>query len=216
MFLSLRVSLSALLIAAIVGLPFGALLSFWRFPLKGFVVSSMNTLMGLPPVVVGLAVYLVLSRSGPLGFLSLLYTPKAMIAAQSVLALPIIISLSHAAINGVNANLRELCLTLGASRFQLFITILMEARYAVVAALVAAFGRLIAEVGAIMIVGGNIQGHTRVMTSAIVLETNKGNFELALAIGIILLLVSFLINLCFYFIQRHGGESTGGYIHKVR
>ena len=202
--LSLRVSGTALLAATLIGLPFSALLGFKKFPLRGFVISMLNTLMGLPPVVVGLFVYLLLSRSGPLGFLSLLYTPAAMIIAQTILAFPIVTSLSHSAIVSVDPIIKQASVTLGATPFQASLNIVSEARYGIITAVMAGFGRVMAEVGAILIVGGNIAGYTRVMTTTIALETDKGNFELALALGIILLAISLLIYSSLRYIQRKG------------
>ena len=202
--LSLKVSGTALLAATLIGLPFSALLGFKEFPLRGFVISMLNTLMGLPPVVVGLFLYLLLSRSGPLGFLSLLYTPSAMIIAQTILAFPIVTSLSHSAIVSVDPIIRQASITLGATPFQASLNIVKEARYGIITAAMAGFGRVMAEVGAILIVGGNIAGFTRVMTTTIALETDKGNFELALALGIILLLISLLIYSALQYIQRKG------------
>ncbi len=205
-FLSLRVSGLALLIASALGLPLGALIALRRFPLRGTVISLMNTFMGLPPVVVGLFLYLILSRSGPLGFMGLLYTPWAMVVAQSILAFPIVLSLSHSAIEGVPPLIRQALRTLGATEFQTTVAIVREARYGIMAAVIAAFGRVMAEVGAILVVGGNIAGLTRVMTTTIALETDKGDFELALALGIILLAVSMLVNSALYLIQRKGSR----------
>jgi tungstate transport system permease protein len=205
-FLSLRVSGLALLIAVVLGLPLGALIALRRFPLRGTAISLMNTFMGLPPVVVGLFLYLILSRSGPLGFMGLLYTPWAMVVAQSILAFPIVLSLSHSAIEGVPPIIRQALRTLGATPFQATVAIVREARYGIMAAVIAAFGRVMAEVGAILVVGGNIAGSTRVMTTTIALETDKGDFELALALGIILLAISMLINSALYLIQRKGSR----------
>jgi len=202
--LSLRVSGTALLAATLIGLPFSALLGFKKFPLRGFVISMLNTLMGLPPVVVGLFVYLLLSRSGPFGFLSLLYTPSSMIIAQTILAFPIVTSLSHSAIVSVDPIIKQASVTLGATPFQASLNIVSEARYGIITAVMAGFGRVMAEVGAILIVGGNIAGYTRVMTTTIALETDKGNFELALALGIILLAISLLIYSSLRYIQRKG------------
>ncbi|MDH4233010.1 MAG: ABC transporter permease, partial [Nitrospirota bacterium] len=155
-------------------------------------------------VVVGLFVYLLLSRSGPLGFLALLYTPAAMIIAQTILAFPIVTSLSHSAIVSVDPIIRQASMTLGATPFQISLNVISEARYGIMSAVMAAFGRVMAEVGAILIVGGNIAGYTRVMTTTIALETDKGNFELALALGIILLSISLLINAALHSVQRKG------------
>lgn len=202
--LSIKVSGTALVVATILGLPLSAFLAFKKFPLKGLMISILNTFMGLPPVVVGLFVYLLLSRSGPLGFLALLYTPTAMIVAQSILAFPIVTSLSHSAIITVDPIIKQASTTLGATPFQASLTIVREARYGIMSAIIAAFGRVMAEVGAILIVGGNIAGFTRVMTTTIALETDKGNFELALALGTILLSISLLINLALHFVQKRG------------
>jgi tungstate transport system permease protein len=165
--------------------------------------------MGLPPVVVGLLVYLLLSRSGPLGFLALLYSPSAMIIAQSILAFPIVAALSHSAIVGVNPVITQASLTLGATPYQVSMTIIREARYGIMSGIIAAFGRVMAEVGAILIVGGNIAGFTRVMTTTIALETDKGNFELALALGIILLTISLVINSAVHIVQQKGATGAG-------
>ena len=203
-FLSLKVSGTALAVATLIGLPLSALLGFKKFPLKGLSVSILNTFMGLPPVVVGLFVYLLLSRSGPFGFMALLYTPIAMIIAQTILAFPIVTSLSHSAIISVDPIIKQASMTLGATPFQVALTIIREARYGIMSAIIAAFGRVMAEVGAILIVGGNIAGFTRVMTTTIALETDKGNFELALALGMILLSISLGINSALHLIQKKG------------
>lgn len=203
-FLSLRVSGTALLIVSIIGLPMSALVSLKKFPAKGLFISVMNTLMGLPPVVVGLFVYIMLSRSGPIGFMGLLYTPSAMIIAQTILAFPIVVSLCHSAIVSVDPITKQASMTLGATPLQTSVTIIKEARYGIMSGMIAAFGRVMAEVGAILIVGGNIAGYTRVMTTTIALETDKGNFELAIALGIILLTISLAINSALHFIQRKG------------
>ncbi|MGO9952226.1 MAG: ABC transporter permease [Dissulfurispiraceae bacterium] len=206
--LSIKVSGGALLIATITGLPLGALLGLKKFPLRGFLVTILNTFMGLPPVVVGLFLYLLLSRSGPLGFMSLLYTQSAMIVAQSILAFPIVAAISHSAIAGVDPLLRQTAITLGATPYQVSLAIVREARYGIMSGVVAALGRVMAEVGAILIVGGNIAGYTRVMTTTIALETDKGNFELALALGIILLWISLMINTLLHLIQKRGMVGT--------
>ncbi|MDA8077533.1 MAG: ABC transporter permease [Nitrospiraceae bacterium] len=203
-FLSLKVSGSALVIATLIGLPLAALMGFRKFPLKGVFVSLLNTFMGLPPVVAGLLIYLFLSRSGPLGFMGLLYTPSAMIIAQSILAFPIIVSLSYAAIVGVDPIISQASRSLGAAQSQVSLTIMKEARFGIMSGIIAAFGRVMAEVGAILIVGGNIAGYTRVMTTTIALETDKGDFELALALGIILLSISLGINFLLHLVQRKG------------
>jgi tungstate transport system permease protein len=202
--LSLKVSGLALVIATVLGLPFGALLGLKRFPGRDLAISTANTFMGLPPVVVGLFVYLLLSRKGPLGFLGLLYSPSAMIIAQTILATPIVIALCQSAIVNVDPLIRQAARTLGATPRQVTVTIIAEARYGILSAIIAAFGRVMAEVGAILIVGGNIAGYTRVMTTTIALETDKGNFELALALGIILLTISFSINFILHVVQKKG------------
>ncbi|MEW6214944.1 MAG: ABC transporter permease [Nitrospirota bacterium] len=202
--LSLKVSGLALVIATVIGIPVGAFLGLKRFIGRGLIISLLNTFMGLPPVVVGLFLYLILSRSGPFGFLSLLYTPSAMVIAQSILAFPIVSALSYSAIVKVAPLVKQASMTLGSTPFQVTITIVKEARYGVMSGVIAAFGRVMAEVGAILIVGGNIAGYTRVMTTTIALETDKGNFELALALGIILLTLSLIINMGLYLIQRKG------------
>lgn len=200
--LSLEISSIALCLAVLTGVPLGAVLGLKRLPAKDVLISLLNTFMGLPPVVVGLFLYLLLSRSGPLGFLGLLYSPAAMITAQTILAFPIVASLSHSAIVSVDPIIRQAATTLGASQLQVTKTVILEARYGILSGIIAAFGRVMAEVGAILIVGGNIAGLTRVMTTAIALETDKGNFELALALGIILLVLSLLINFLLHYIQK--------------
>ncbi len=207
-FLSLKISGTALVIATLLGLPLGAMLGLKRFPGRDLTISAVNTLMGLPPVVVGLFVYLFLSRKGTLGFLGLLYSPSAMIIAQTILAVPIVTALCHSAIVNVDPLLRLASRTLGATPRQETLAIIHEARYGIISAIVAAFGRVMAEVGAILIVGGNIAGYTRVMTTTIALETDKGNFELALALGIILLALSFMVNAVLHSIQRKGMVSS--------
>ncbi len=207
--LSLKVSGIAIAAATLFALPLSALLGIRKFPLRGFIVSVLNTCMGLPPVVAGLFVYLLLSRSGPLGFMSLLYTPSAMIIAQTILAFPIVASLSHAAIVSVDPAIKQAAKTLGATPLQASLTVINEARYGIVSSVIAGFGRVTAEVGAILIVGGNIAGYTRVMTTTIALETDKGNFEMALALGLILLLISLLVNLLLHNIQKKGIKGAG-------
>jgi tungstate transport system permease protein len=203
-FLSLKVSGFALILATMFGLPLGALTGLKKFRGRGTLITLLNTFMGLPPVVVGLFLYLILSRQGPFGFMALLYSPSAMIIAQTILAFPIVAALSHTAIIKVDPILKQAAVTLGATRSQITLTIIREARYGIMSAVIAAFGRVMAEVGAILIVGGNIAGYTRVMTTTIALETDKGNFELALALGIILLIISSVINMTLYLIQRKG------------
>jgi tungstate transport system permease protein len=207
-FLSLKVSGLALVIATLLGLPLGAVLGLKRFPGRDLAISITNTLMGLPPVVVGLIVYLVLSRRGPLGFMGLLYSPTAMIVAQTILALPIVTALCHSAIRNVDPLIRLAARTLGATPRQETLAVIHEARYGILSAIIAAFGRVMAEVGSILIVGGNIAGYTRVMTTTIALETDKGNFELALALGVILLAISFTINAALHQAQKRGAAKT--------
>ncbi len=207
--LSLQVSGSALVIATLLGLPLGAALAWRRVPLRGLVISLLNTGMGLPPVVAGLFLYLFLSRSGPLGSLGLLYTPTAMVIVQAILACPIVASLSHAAIVRVDPVIRQAAITLGATPLQEVLTVIREARYGIMAGVMAGLGRVMAEVGAVIIVGGNIAGYTRVMTTTIALETDKGNFELAIALGLILLLISLAVNLGLRFLQRLGRIRAG-------
>jgi len=206
--LSLEVSGIALLIASTFGIPAGSILGLKKFRGRGFVISLSNTFMGLPPVVVGLFVYLLLSRRGPLGFMALLYNPSAMITAQTILVFPIVTSLCHSAVVTVDPIIRQAALTLGATPFQAALTVIKEARYGILSGVIAGLGRAMGEVGAILIVGGNIAGYTRVMTTTIALETDKGNFELALALGIILLIISLLINIALHLIQRKGMVRT--------
>ncbi len=200
--LSLRISLSAVFLATVAGVLTAALLAFRRFPFRGAIVSVLNTFMGLPPVVVGLVLYLILSRSGPLGFLGLLYTPTAMFIAQAVLAYPIVAAMSYSAIRSVRPEIRLAALGLGATGFQASLAVVRDARYGIVSSVMAGLGRVMAEVGAVLIVGGNIAGYTRVMTTTIALEYDKGDFSLALALGIILLLISLCINSVMYLFQR--------------
>ena len=192
--LSWRVSITAVLLAAIVGLPLGALLAVTRFPGRQFVIVIVNALMGLPPVVVGLILYLMLSRSGPLGVFELLYTPTAMIIAQAVLVTPIIAALTRQLLENLDAEYSEQLRSFGVSRVASVPTLLWDGRYGLVTALLAGFGRAIAEIGAVIIVGGNINHVTRVMTTTIALETSRGNLELALALGAILVLLAILVN----------------------
>lgn len=192
-FLSLQVSLTAVFIASLVGLPLGASLALYRFYGRGFIVALLNAFMGLPPVVVGLVVYLILSRSGPLGVLGLLFTPTAMIIAQVCLITPIVAALSRQTILDANDEYHDQLRALGAKSLRMMKTLLWETRFSLLTCVVAGFGRAIAEVGAVLIVGGNINHSTRVMTTAIALETRKGNVELALALGMILIVLSLLV-----------------------
>jgi tungstate transport system permease protein len=201
---SFEISGLALLIATILGLPVGAVLGLKRFPLRGLAISTLNALMGLPPVVAGLFIYIILSRSGPMGFMGLLYSPAAMIIVQTILAFPIVAALSHSAVVGVGPEIRLAAKTLGATPLQSTMAVIREARYGIMSAVIAGFGRVMAEVGAILIVGGNIAGYTRVMTTTIALETDKGDFALALALGIVLLSISIAINIALHLVQKRG------------
>lgn len=192
--LSLQVSLTAVFFAALVGIPLGALLAIKKFWGRPVLIVLVNALMGLPPVVVGLCVYLMLSKSGPLGILGLLYTPTAMIIAQTLLIAPIIAALSRTILKTLYEEYRDQFASFRLSQFQTVNTLLWEARFMLLTALLAGFGRAIAEVGAVMIVGGNISHYTRVMTTSIALETSKGNLSLALALGVILILLAILVN----------------------
>ncbi len=210
--LSLQVSGIALVFSTLVGIPLGALLGLTRFVGRRLVISLLYTGMGFPPVVIGLLVYLILSRNGPLGqiegdMIPRLFTPAAMIAAQAIISFPLVAGFTMAAVMGVDPQLRLQTLALGATPLQAAWTILMEARIGVVVSIVAGFGSIISEVGAVMLVGGNIEHRTRVLTTAIVLETRKGNFDLAMAIGIILLALSFITNVLMLSLQgRTAGE----------
>jgi len=192
--LSLKVSLSAVLIAGLLGLPFGAFLAVARFRGRGALIVLVNSLMGLPPVVVGLAVYLMLSASGPFGVMQLLYTPTAMIIAQVVLVLPIVTALSRQVVEELYGEYREHLTSLGVEGVRAIPTLLWDGRFGLVTALLAGVGRAIAEVGAVMIVGGNINHVTRVMTTTIALETSKGDLGMALALGVILIALAISIN----------------------
>jgi len=192
--LSLRVSLSAVLIASLIGLPLGAALAVFRFPGRRAVIVAVNSLMGLPPVVVGLVLYLMLSRSGPFGVFGLLFTPTAMIIAQSILLTPLIAALARQLVEDMWAEYEEQLRSLGAGPGRALRTLLWDGRFSLLTAVLAGFGRAIAEVGAVMIVGGNIDKVTRVMTTAIALETSKGDLALALGLGIILIALALAIN----------------------
>jgi len=200
--LSLRISATATLLALASGIPLGTALALSRFTGRGFLISLVNTGMGLPPVVVGRFVTIVLWRSGVLGFLELLYTPTAMVLAQLVIAAPIVIGLTLAAIQQIPDKFRLQLLALGASRPQMVWTLLKEARLPMLAAVMAGFGAVISEVGASLMVGGNIKGSTRVLTTATVLETSKGNFDIAIALSLILLVLMFLVNWALTWIQQ--------------
>jgi len=192
--LSLEVSLSAVGMAALLGLPLGAAIAVGRFPGRKTLIVLLNAMMGLPPVVVGLAIYLLLSRAGPLGSLGLLFTPPAMVVAQTVLILPIIAALSRQAVEDAWTEYAEQLRSLGAHGFGAAMTVLWDIRFSLLTVVLAGLGRASAEVGAVMIVGGNIDGVTRVMTTAIALETSKGDLPLALALGLILLAIVLAVN----------------------
>ena len=192
--LSLRVSLSALLVAALIGLPLGALLAVARFPGRGAILAVLNALMGLPPVVAGLLIYLLLSRSGPLGRFGLLFTPGAMVVAQTLLITPILAALSRQVLEGLWDEYAEQLRSFGAGPARAVPTLLWDGRLALLTVLLAGFGRASAEVGAVMIVGGNVEGFTRVMTTAIALETSAGNLPLALALGMVLMAIVLIVN----------------------
>ena len=200
--LSLRISATATLLALAVGIPAGTLLALARFPGRALVISLVNTGMVLPPVVVGLIVTIVLWRNGLLGALELLYTPTAMVLAQLVIAAPIVTGLTLAAVQQIPDRFRLQLLALGASRVQMTWVLIKEARLPMLAALMAGFGGVISEVGASMMVGGNIKGSTRVLTTATVLETGKGNFDVAIALSVILLAITFLVNWALTWIQQ--------------
>ena len=206
-FLSLRVSISAIIISTIIGVPLGALLGLKSEKKTRFFNKLIFTFMGMPPVVAGLIIFLILSRQGPLGVLSLLYTPTAMIIAQVFLASPIVIGLTTVGIRARGSAVEEVARSLGAGAALTAWTVIKESRFAILGAIITGFSRVVAEVGAVMIVGGNIEGHTRVMTTAIVLETRKGNFELAIGLGLILLMISFIVNSVLYSIQRGGKKN---------
>ena len=192
--LSLAVSLSAVAIAVVVGLPLGAILALTRFPGRSAVIVILNGFMGLPPVVVGLTVYLLLSRSGPLGEFGLLFTPSAMVIAQALLVLPIIAALTRQTVEDLWAEYREELTAMGVGPAGQVATLLWDGRFSLVTALLAGFGRAAAEVGTVMIVGGNIDGYTRTMTTTIALETSKGNLPLAMGLGMVLIFLIIVIN----------------------
>ena len=192
--LSLRVSLTAVLIACALGLPLGAALAVFRFPGRGALIVTVSALMGLPPVVVGLCVYLLLSNAGPLGVLQLLYTPTAMIVAQTLLVAPIVAALTRQLVEDLHAEYDEQLRSFAVGRLRTLATLLWDGRYGLLTVALAGFGRAVAEVGAVIIVGGNINHVTRVMTTAIALETSKGDLALALALGMILILLALAVN----------------------
>lgn len=198
---SLYVSGVSLLFSTFIGIPLGAFLGLKRFWGRRLITALLYTGMGFPPVVVGLFVYLILSRSGPLGELGWLFTPKAIILAQIIISFPLVAGFTMAAVMGVDPNLRRQLMALGATSWQATVATLSEARVGVVVSIIAGFGAVISEVGAVILVGGNIEGKTRTLTTAIVLETRKGNFDLAIALGVVLLVLSFFINLAMIRLQ---------------
>jgi tungstate transport system permease protein len=200
--LSLKLSATATLLSLVVGIPLGTLLALVRFPGRRLVIALVNTGMGLPPVVVGLFISILLWRNGPLGALELLYTPGAIVLAQFVIAVPLVIGLTLAAVQQIPERFRLQMQALGASRGQLLWVLVREARLALLAALMAGFGAVISEVGASLMVGGNIRGQTRVLTTATVLETGKGNFDVAIALSVILLGLTFLVNWALTVLQQ--------------
>ncbi len=204
--LSLQVSGVALLVSTLIGIPIGVVLGLNRFFGRRLLIALMYTGMGFPPVVIGLFVYLMLSRSGPLGSLNLplipaLFTPGAMVVAQSIIAFPLVAGFTMAAVMGVDPHLRQQVMALGATKQQAALAVLMEARVGVIVAVIAGFGGIISEVGAVMMVGGNIEGRTRVLTTAIVLSTRQGEFDLAIALGLILLGITFVVNVAMLRLQ---------------
>jgi tungstate transport system permease protein len=207
--LSLLVSLSAVACAALLGIPLGALIALTRFPGRGAVIVFVNAMMGLPPVMVGLALYLALSRSGPLGSWGLLFTPVAMAAAQTVLVMPIIAALTRQTIEDLWLEYRDELSAMHVGVTGRIATLVWDARFSLVTAFLAGFGRAAAEVGAVIIVGGNIDGFTRTMTTAIALETSKGNLALAVGLGVVLLAIVIAIN-AFAWIVRRAGERMSG------
>ena len=207
--LSLAVSLSAVAIATLLGLPLGAALAVTRFPGRRAMIVLLNALMGLPPVVVGLAVYLLLSRAGPLGDLGLLFTPSAMVIAQTILILPIIAALARQAVDDAWREYEEQLRSLGAEGFDAAVTVLWDIRFSLLTAVLAGLGRASAEVGAVMIVGGNIDGVTRVMTTTIALETSKGDLPLALGLGIVLIAVVLALNAAAYLMKEAAQRRYG-------
>ena len=204
--LSLQVSTLATLISLLVGLPLGTALALSKFPGRAFIMSLINTGMALPPVVVGLFVAMSLWRSGPLGDLKLIYTPAAIVIAQTIISAPVVTGLTAAALQQLDPRLRLQLYGLGASRVQMVFSLWREARLPLLAALMAGFGSVISEVGASMMVGGNIKGQTRVLTTAIVLETGKGEFETAIALSVFLLTITFLVNWALTAIQQRGRQ----------
>lgn len=207
--LSLRVTLAAVLLAALIGMPLGALLAIARFPGRSGIIVLVNGLMGLPPVVAGLIVFLLLSRSGPLGGLGWLFTPAAMIVAQTLLVLPIVLALTRGTVEELWGEYREHLTSLGLTGLRAVPTLLWDGRFALVTGMLAGFGRASAEVGAVLIVGGNIANYTRTMTTTIALETSKGDIPLALGLGMVLMTLTLAINAAAYGASRIGARFAG-------
>lgn len=207
--LSLQVSLTAVAAGSLLGIPLGALLAIARFPGRGGVVALLNGLMGLPPVLIGLLVYLMLSRSGPLGSLGLLFTPSAMAVAQTVLVTPLIAAFTRQIVEDADQALGEELRSLRLSRWQRVRVLVFDARFSLVVAVLAAFGRAISEVGAVLVVGGNIDGHTRTMTTAISLETQKGDLSMALALGLVLIGIVVAVNAMAAVLRGHAARAYG-------
>ncbi|UWR87733.1 ABC transporter permease [Phaeobacter inhibens] len=203
---SLRVTLTALLVASVIALPLAALLAVRRFRLRRATIAVLNALMGLPPVVVGLVVYVMLSRAGPFGVLGLLFTPTAMIIAQVIIIVPLVASIAHQSLRDLWSDYHDLLISLNASQFQRICTLLWDGRRALLTAALAGFGRAIGEVGAIMIVGGNIDHATRVLTTAIALETGKGDFAMALGLGFVLIALAVAVNLTIHWLGKTESE----------
>jgi len=207
--LSLIVSLSAVALAGLIGVPLGALVALTRFPGREAVIVALNAMMGLPPVVVGLAVYLMLSRSGPLGSWGLLFTPQAMIIAQTLLVMPLIAALARQTIEDLAAEYHDELAAMDIGPLGRVVTLIWDGRFALVTALLAGFGRAAAEVGAVIIVGGNIDGFTRTMTTAIALETSKGDLTLAIGLGLVLIAIVFIVNALAWAVRRAGEAFAG-------
>lgn len=202
---SLYVSVASTIMASAIGVPSGLLLSAGKFPFKRMAIVLLNTLMALPTVVVGLVVYGIISRQGPLGELGLLFSPAAIVIGQSILALPIIANYTLSSIKGADSRILSTAMTLGASPTQGYLILLSEVRFGIMAAVIAGFGRVVAEVGVAMMLGGNIRGYTRTMTTAIALETSKGEFAFGMALGIILMMVALVVNLLLNYFQEQKG-----------
>lgn len=199
---SMTISLTATLFATLLAIPLGSVITFSEFRAKKVLINLIQTLYALPTVLVGLFVFILISRAGPFGFMRLLFTPEGMVIAQMILILPILIGLTISALKGVDSTILDTLRSLGASRYQFMKSVVREARYAIMAAVVLGFGRAISEVGAAIMIGGNIRGHTRVLTTAISLETSMGNIAMSIALGIILLSIALVINLILAFVQN--------------